>query len=331
MDRYERVQAALAGKPVDRVPVSAWGHFYEKETTAEGLADAMLSFQNRYDWDFLKIHARASYHVEGWGFTYIPSLSPDKPHQTLHHPIKSVNDWKKLRPLSSEIEPFREQLKAIELIRKGLKEKIPVLMTVFSPLDIAEKLVDRDTKLLQNHLLEDPEAVGAGLAAISETFEGFISKLRSVGIDGIYFSTKWANRKRMTANGYRDLALFHDLRVLKATRDFWITILHLCEGPIYLQELSDYPVHVFHWDHTQSGNPTFAEGKRLVSAAVSGGVDSKTLAEGNEVEVERKVREVLEETRGHHFLLGPGCSIVTAKTPEANLMAMRKAAEKYGN
>jgi uroporphyrinogen decarboxylase len=330
MDRYERVQTALAGKAVDRVPVSAWGHFYNKETSAEGLADIMLSFQSQYDWDFLKIHARASYHVEGWGFTYIPSVHPDKPHQTTSHPIRDAKDWRKLRPLSPEVGSLKEQLRAIELIRKGLKEKIPTIMTVFSPLDVAEKLVDRDTNLLQTHLREDPESVNAGLAAISETFEGFMGKLLGAGIDGIYFSTKWANSKKMTAKEYRDLALPHDLRVLKAARGFWMNFLHLCEGHVYLKEMSDYPVQVFHWDRHQPGNPNFSDGKRMVSAAVSGGVDSKTLAEGTEVEVEKKVRQVIEETQGRHFLLGPGCSIVTYKTPEANLRAMRKAVEKYG-
>ena len=62
--KRERVQAALAGEPVDWPPVSMWRHFYEFEETAEGLAEAMLGFQRRYDWDFMKVNPRASYHAE---------------------------------------------------------------------------------------------------------------------------------------------------------------------------------------------------------------------------------------------------------------------------
>jgi uroporphyrinogen decarboxylase len=289
----------------------------------------MLSFQTYYDWDYLKIHARASYHVEGWGFTYVPSSNLGVPHQTLGHPIRHVSDWRKLRPLPPEQGAFGEQLKAIELIRKGIKGKIPMIMSVFSPLDVADKLVDRDSKLLQNHLQEDAEAVGMGLAAISETLAGFMEKLISTGVDGVYFSTKWANDGKMTPEEYRKFARPHDLLVLEAARNFWLIILHLCEDRVHLKEMSDYPVHVFHWDNNQPGNPSLATGKGMLSTALSGGVDAKTLAEGSLSDVEMKVRRALEETHGRHFLLGPGCSIVTHKTPEANLWAFRNAVEKY--
>jgi uroporphyrinogen decarboxylase len=54
MTKKERIDAALRGEPVDRIPVSLWRHFYQYEDTARGLADAMLLFQQDYDWDFMK-------------------------------------------------------------------------------------------------------------------------------------------------------------------------------------------------------------------------------------------------------------------------------------
>ena len=47
--------------------MSLWRHFYECERTAEDLAGAMLAFHKKYDWDWMKVNPRASYHVEGWG------------------------------------------------------------------------------------------------------------------------------------------------------------------------------------------------------------------------------------------------------------------------
>ena len=67
MTHRVRVTAALRGEDVDRPPVSMWRHFYEAETSAEGLAEAMLGFQRSYDWDFMKVNPRASYHAERWG------------------------------------------------------------------------------------------------------------------------------------------------------------------------------------------------------------------------------------------------------------------------
>lgn len=193
MDRRQRLEAAVTGGTPDRVPVSAWGHFYPQETTAEGLAGVMLDHFRRYDWDFMKVHARVSYHVEGWGFGYQPSTDPAKLHVCTGHPIDSAQAWRKLKPLSMDTPALQEQIRAIRLIRQGLAADVPLIMTVFSPLDSAEKLVDRNAALLKTHIEEAPDAIEQGLGAIADTFARFMKLLVAEGVDGIYFSTKWAN------------------------------------------------------------------------------------------------------------------------------------------
>jgi hypothetical protein len=44
--RRERVRATWQGKPVDRQPLNFWGPFFDQESTAAGLAEAMLGFQH---------------------------------------------------------------------------------------------------------------------------------------------------------------------------------------------------------------------------------------------------------------------------------------------
>ena len=56
MDKRARIEATLQGEVVDRPAVSFWRHFYKEETSAKGLADAMLGFQKKYDWDFMKVN-----------------------------------------------------------------------------------------------------------------------------------------------------------------------------------------------------------------------------------------------------------------------------------
>jgi uroporphyrinogen decarboxylase len=65
MNKKERVDAALRGEPVDRVPASVWGHDYEHEGSAQTLAEATVENFSRYDWDYVKVTPRSSYHVEG--------------------------------------------------------------------------------------------------------------------------------------------------------------------------------------------------------------------------------------------------------------------------
>ncbi len=68
LSHRERIQMILAGQKPDRFAVSFWRHFFHKESTAEGLAEAMVGFQKQFDWDFMKINPRADYHIEDWGF-----------------------------------------------------------------------------------------------------------------------------------------------------------------------------------------------------------------------------------------------------------------------
>src|SRR3990172_3186028 len=55
MTKRERVAAALKGEAVDRVPVSAWGHYASDPRTGDDLARAAIGFQQTFDWDFAKI------------------------------------------------------------------------------------------------------------------------------------------------------------------------------------------------------------------------------------------------------------------------------------
>jgi uroporphyrinogen decarboxylase len=327
MNRRQRLEAAVTGGQPDRVPVSAWGHFYSQETSAQGLADVMLDFFQRYDWDFLKVHARASYHVEGWGFSYQPSTDPAKLHVCTGHPIDSAAAWSRLKPLPLDTPALAEQVEAIRLIRKRIADDVPLIMTVFSPLDSAEKLVDRNAALLKAHIDEAPDAVEQGLAAIADTFERFMKLLVAEGVDGIYFSTKWANNAKLTSAQYQRLVRPFDLQVLEPARGLWCNILHRCEDAVQLQAMADYPVQVFHWDEATPNNPKLVDGQRLLGKAVGGGVDAPTLARGTPEQILAKARGVIRAQQGRNLVLGPGCSVQVAATSDANLRALRQAVE----
>src|SRR3954454_19009370 len=103
MTKQQRITAALHNQPVDRPPVSLWRHFFECERTAEDLAGAMLAFHKKYDWDWMKVNPRGSYHVEDGGVTtdYGAGGQYDTP-TTTSYPIQSVGDLGKLKLLSPD-------------------------------------------------------------------------------------------------------------------------------------------------------------------------------------------------------------------------------------
>ena len=115
MTLWERVRATLTGGDIDRPPISMWRHFPSQESTAQGLADAMIGFQNEYDWDFVKINPRASYHGEDWGLKLRFGESGLVGQETVDWPVKSPGGWSRIERLDPTVGALGEQLRAVEL------------------------------------------------------------------------------------------------------------------------------------------------------------------------------------------------------------------------
>src|SRR5687767_10819583 len=133
MNKHERVAAALAGEAVDRLPVSAWRHFVDREQNADDLTTATLEFQRTFDWDWVKVNPRATYFAEAWGNTYDFSQYVSVVPRTTRVTLESVCDLATIGPVDPAAGAFGEQLDALDRIRRGLDGDAPVIQTVFSP------------------------------------------------------------------------------------------------------------------------------------------------------------------------------------------------------
>ena len=325
--KRERVAAALAGQVVDRPPLSMWRHFYEREESAQGLAEATLDFQRRFDWDFMKVNPRAQYHVEDWGSRYHYTGDPYLAPTPTHFPVGSAEDWGMLKPLDPRQGSLGEHLHALRLIAQGLKGEVPFVMTVFTPLAIAARLVQSDEAMVQ-HLHEHPKEVHTALEVITETFRSFVTECLTVGADGIFFATThWASHDLLTDEEYQEFGRPYDLRVLEAAKDATFNILHVCQSHNMLRSLADYPVHALNWDTRDDTNPSLKEARTFTNLPLVGGVGRQTLLNGQPKEVAAEVRDALAQTEGRGLLIGPGCSI-SPRCPEANLRALHEALAK---
>ncbi len=323
MDKQERVKAALSGAEVDRVPISFWGHDYLKEWSAEGLAEAMLDNYRTYDWDFMKVNPRATYHVEDWGAVLERSLDPNHGPKFKEAPVKEPGDWRRLRPLAPDRGVLGEQLAALRLIRDGLKGEAPFVQTIFSPLSIAKYLVGNRPDPIKESMAGHRSALESALDLISRLFAEYGLACIEAGASGIFFATTgWASKDALTEDEYRRFGMEYDLRVLEAfAGSAPFHVLHNCGDNIYFDLLADYPVAAISWAATLPGNPTLGEGKKRTGKAVMGGVNEKTtLPEGSPEEVAAEVRRAIELTEGRRVLIAPGCSI-PPRTPRANLEA----------
>jgi|SRR6266496_1853529 len=327
MNKKERVDAALRGDLVDRVPASMWGHDFEREWSVQGLTEAMVENFTRYDWDFLKVNPRASYHAEGWGAKYRSSGEKYKAPVCDEPRIKSTTDWKRLRPLEPDAGPLGEQLRVLQIINHAVGYNAYFVQTIFCPLGVAMYLAGNKSEPVLQTIREDRKALHAALRVITETFIAFAIACLEQGASGIFYATnKWASEGMLTADLYREFGEQYDLEFLDAIKSrSKFNILHNCGTHIYFDQLSSYPVQAINWGDTLEGNPDLREGKMRSGKAVMGGISAKTtIKSGSPDQVQEEVAQALELTGSRHFLLAPGCTI-SPETPAKNLAAIRRA------
>jgi uroporphyrinogen decarboxylase len=327
VNKKERVDAALRGDPVDRIPASMWGHDFEREWGIQSFAEAMIENFTRYDWDYMKVNPRACYHVEGWGVKVRPSGEKYKAPVFEDTPIKSASDWKRLRPLEPDRGALGEQLRALQLINHAVGYDAYFVQTIFCPLGIAKYLTGNKAEPVLQTLREDRRAMHTALSVITETFTTYAIACLEEGASGIFYATNgWASEGMLTPDQYREFGEQYDLEFLDAIKSrSKFNILHNCGSRIYFDQLADYPVHALNWDANAAGNPDLGEGKKRSGKTVMGGISQKTvLKDGTPIQLQEEVARAIELTGGTHFLLAPGCSI-PPETPARNLAAVRDA------
>jgi len=278
MTKRERLAAAIAGRPVDRLPVTLWRHFFVEEVSREGLVGAMLRWQRTCDWDFLKINPRASYHVEDWGNRYESSGSEHVPPTLVHARIRSPDDFRRLDRLAPgpQAPVLADHLAAVADLRKALGPDVPMLMTVFTPMSIAADLAGGPQDLAAL-IAQDPPLVHVGLRVITDTFTDFAARCVEAGADGIFLATThMATRANFTAEQYEEFGRPYDLEVLAAVRDAPLNLLHVCKAQALVRELADYPVPLLNWDTAEPSNPGLAD---MLPLLERGGSPDRTCSE----------------------------------------------------
>lgn len=326
LSHRERILAVIAGEKPDRPAVSFWRHFYHQEATAEGLAEAMLAYQKKFDWDFMKINPRASYHVEDWGNRLDWSKSEFSRHRKLKFAVEKIADWEKITPLPATAPVLAEHLRAVSLIKKSADKNLPLFMTVFTPLSIAGDLVPEGSLLLQ-HLEQDKAKVLTAVENITVTFEKYVAELRNAGADGIFLATtEWATSEAMSYPMYETIARPCDLRILRAAGSDALNIMHICAANNFLKQLADYPAQLFNWDSSHPTNPTLDTGLEILKGkALIGGIDhTGWLRHASPEEIKNEMTRQRDRYDGKPVIFGPGCTYEPT-VPEENIRAVKEA------
>lgn len=330
MEKYsprERIEMIIAGEKPDRYAASFWRHFFHRENSAQGTADAMLDFQKEFKWDFMKINPRADFHIEDYGFTHKFSTDEFTKHTKTNFPIKTIQDWKNIKEIDIRSKSLDEHLRIVSLIRKGSDRELPILMTIFSPIAVAGRMVS-DRSIMVEHLNEEPEIVYEAVCNIAKTFEKYITELRNAGADGIFYATtQWATTNLINWEQYQKFGLPFDLRLLNASGSDAINVFHICSSNNYLTKIMEYDFNaqIINWETDDPTNMPLDIGlEKYKNKVILGGVDhTGWLLRSDADEVGYMIQEIKEKTDSSRFIFGPGCA-VDPKVSYENYHAIRK-------
>lgn len=340
LTKRERVEAALKGEAVDRVPVSAWQHFLPAERQPETLAAASLKHFRDFDWDWLKVNPRATYYAEAWGARYNFDQYTEVLPRLEATPVQTPLDLEKIRAISGTTGVFAEQLDLLQRIKAGIGGA-HFIQTVFSPLSVlyflvarpqqtypAEQLPEIQYEDLRRFLHENPQGAHAALKNIATTLGQFGAAALEAGASGLFFAiVRLARQEVLTKAEFEEFGKPYDLQVLQAVEGAPFNLLHICGPRAYFDLAAEYPVHALNWASIGQHNPTLAEAQKHARQALVGGVDEvENLQHGSPEDVLKEALAAIEATGGRHHLLTPGCA-TSVDVPAVNLWALRQAAE----
>ncbi|MBI2906342.1 MAG: uroporphyrinogen decarboxylase [Chloroflexi bacterium] len=324
MTKRERVQAALAGKAVDRPPVAFWRHWPIDDQQPESLASRALDYQRRFDFDFIKAPPSHTYCYEDWGAKHMYRGKPSGDRDDLEFVIKRPEDWDRIEPVDVHRGSYGRALQCLRIILERRDPDVPVIYTLFDPLNMARYLSGDITFI--THLRRHPERFERALAALTETCASFARAVVQEGGDGIFLSVHTASYEVMSEEEFRRLGRPSDLRVLQAAEKGWFNMLHVHGQHPMMGQVVDYPAQAINW-HDRSAGPSLAEVAKVFPGAVVGGVEQYNLLHfGMPAEVETQVHDAVRQLGGRRLIVGAGCTYPLT-VPEGNLIAARRATE----
>jgi uroporphyrinogen decarboxylase len=290
----ERVQAAVKGEPVDRVPFCFWHHF-KPEGSGERLAAFTMEF-------FVE-----KFHLD------IAKIMPDLPYPAPEQPFFEAEQMRFLPRLDLDTPMFAEQLVCIRALRSRLGSDYPILLTLFSPLTYALRFMGKQKAIAEAR--KNPDPFEEGLGTISANLRRLMEAAIETGASGIFFSCMGATTADFTREEYARFGRPYDLHALEGAGKGWLNTVHVHADPnqsgdqIYFEAFTDYPVSVMSWSDRITG-PSISEALTLTDKCLMGGLwERGPLIHGSETELENEILSAVSQTKGRRLILANGCSI----------------------
>ena len=316
MNRIKRIEDLLAGKKLDSPSMNLWKHFPPYDENVDQLIKKTIQFQERFNWDFVKVTYQGLYSIQDWGskikWTERNSEWPNTCSTVgvvTDPSIKYIKDWETLSVKTMNEKSWADTLAAAKGVYEHYKGKVPVVVTVFNPATTAAKM-SGDNFIV--HLRKNPAAVKKGLDVISETTQLFIEELIKIGVDGIFLASQLCTYDKVTEEEYDIIGTGYDMRILeRANQKMWFNILHLHGNAPMFEKLAKYPAQAINWHDRLVSDYNIKTGRKICPGKLLiGGVDEfGVLKNGTDAEIKNHLIDALEQSEDGNIILGPGCCV----------------------
>ncbi|MFA7403578.1 MAG: uroporphyrinogen decarboxylase family protein [Pelobacteraceae bacterium] len=337
MNSMERMQATMAGKPLDRRAVAPvlglYGarlincplerYYSDPFAYARGQAAVREMFQPDV------LYAPLAFASIGAAFggelVHLDTMPPD-----LRTPaIQSIQQWNTLVPPDPDKHPqllyFRD---TIRLLAAQYGGEVPIVIMIPIPTEIPDMVMGLEGWL--ETVLFNPTAAQRVMEKIIPFYVRMVNGFFAAGASFVVMPCGFASSAIATR---KMVSLF--------TRPILVNVLAQLNGPVVLQSmgapmldhldlLTDMPqVSAFMVDQTDD----LAMARSVIGpdSVLFGGLDCTNIGRMTATQVEERCRAILEERRQDaRFVLGTSGPDVAWHTPPENIRALRKAADSFG-
>ncbi|MBQ8637672.1 MAG: hypothetical protein IJ468_00720 [Lachnospiraceae bacterium] len=313
MNSKERMLNAMKGKPVDRVPVTFFAH--------QPSGTAHINWVKNTGMDAIAIEPEGYYGI----------------HRHWDAPLKTLDDFKKLRPFTKRDPYLAGQIDRAARVVDAIGDEKAVFTMLFTPFSMMKHTLQSETGIM-DLWRENEKAFLQVMDVFEETNLAFLEGLKErSGLDGIFVSFQNAEKWRFTPDEYREILTPYDKRLLAAINAAYdYNIVHLCSWgnePNNIELWRDYDYETVNWGVFQEENLSLLQGRTFFrpQTTVMGGFDrlkEGILYRGNREEIVQYTKNLIRETGRERLILSADCSVET-DLPDEHIRWVVEAAEEY--
>jgi uroporphyrinogen decarboxylase len=336
---FERVMTVISGGIPDRVPTdlhnflpaakAAGMKLSECFRSGERMAESQILARRRFGHDMLLVENGTAALAEamGCGVIYPDDTAP----LAVEPVLRDLKDIDRLRPVDPEKDfPLTEVVKAVAILRREFGDRVFIMGRADQgPMSLAAMLRGHGQFFMDIAEESNAPLIGRLMDICSESGLRYAMALRSAGAHGTSLGELGSDT--ISPAMYRRFTVPRLSRFYGAMKEAdFPASLHQCGNTVaVLDDMTATGAAILELDPATSLRQ--AKERTRGRAAVLGMVDpANVLERGTPELVSARSREAIEVLApGGGFILGPGCAL-TPETPEANVMALLEAAEKFG-